>query len=50
MADKEYEMTEQDYLAEQHEYEESMNHYDEDGYCEFCGRHEDDGIHYKCWT
>lgn len=50
MADKEYEMTEQDYLAEQHEYEESMNHYDEDGYCEFCGSHEDDGIHYKCWT
>ena len=46
--DKEYEMSKQEYLARQHEYEESMDHFDEDGLC-FCSRHEDEGIHYKCW-
>ena len=32
MIDKEYQMTKQEYLADQHENEESMNHYDEEGY------------------
>tara|TARA_R110000751_G_scaffold26900_3_gene71488 strand:+ start:181 stop:327 length:147 start_codon:yes stop_codon:yes gene_type:complete len=44
------EMTKQDYLAEQYEHEQAMNHYDEKGVCFFCNRHRDEGIHYKCWT
>tara|TARA_Y100001958_G_C21071802_1_gene431042 strand:- start:582 stop:737 length:156 start_codon:yes stop_codon:yes gene_type:complete len=47
--DKEYEISKQEYLAAQHEYEESMNHFDKDGFCVFCSRHQDEGIHYKCW-
>tara|TARA_R100001440_G_scaffold53364_3_gene72996 strand:- start:648 stop:836 length:189 start_codon:yes stop_codon:yes gene_type:complete len=47
--DKEDKMSKQEYLAAQHEYEASMDHFDEDGFCVFCSRHQDEGIHYKCW-
>jgi len=49
MVNKEYKMTRQEYLADQYEHDKSMDHYDKDGYCEFCGRHADEGVHYKCW-
>jgi len=50
MSEKQIEITKDEYLAMQDEYDEAMNHYDKDGYCHFCGKHQDEGIHYKCWT
>jgi hypothetical protein len=43
MVNKEYKMTRQEYLADQHEYDKAMDHFDKEGYCEFCGRHADEG-------
>ena len=49
MVDKEYEMTWQEYCAEQEEHDKAMNHYDEDGFCIYCAKHREDGIHHQCW-
>ena len=43
MNEKQIEITKDEYLAMQNEYDETMNHYDKDGYCHFCGRHQDEG-------
>tara|TARA_R100001082_G_C4320878_1_gene141063 strand:- start:224 stop:376 length:153 start_codon:yes stop_codon:yes gene_type:complete len=49
MVNKEHKITKQEYLAAQAEYNEMINHYDKDGFCFFCGKHREDGLHYKCW-
>ena len=46
---EEYQMTWQEYCAEQEEHDKAMNHYDEDGFCIYCAKHREDGIHYQCW-